>query len=212
MKFGFSQDYKEFMIVAIVMTGILLPVRLLFVEYVSNSTWGSLGIISLISVIIVILVKKKKLGYFGRIFERQMLRLTTGKKRIFVATMMTISLLYFSYSVYTIDLANNYYPDEMALALIEVQKEFGVDFANSDTIENVIEPLQADKIVGGMDDYLGALLYDFKIIAITQGVVNELSDGMILHFHLVFLVEQIELMGVYIFYAVTMRKAKEVSA
>lgn len=206
-----SQDYKEFAIVAGVMTGLLLPVRLLFVEFVSDSTWGSLGIISLISIMVVILVKKKKLGYFGRIFERQMLRLTTGKKRIFVATMMSISLLYFSFSVFTIDLANTQYPNEMALAMEEVQEEFGVDFGKSETVENVLEPLQPDKVVGGIDDYIGALLYDFKIIAITQGVVNQLSDGMILHFHLVFLVEQLELMGVYIFYAVTMGR-KEVTA
>ncbi len=206
-----SRDYKEFAIVAIVMTGLLLPVRLLFVEFVSDSTWGSLGVISLISIIVVILVKKKKLGGFGKMFERQMLRLTTGKKRVFVATMMSISLLYFSFSVYTIDLANTQYADEMAVAMQEVQEEFGVDFGKSDTVKNVLEPLQPPKIVGGVDDYIGALLYDFKVIAITQGVVNELSEGMILHFHLVFLVEQLELMGVYIFYAVTMRK-KEVVA
>jgi len=211
MKLKISQDYKEFAIVAGVMTGLLLPVRLLFVEFVSDSTWGSLGIISLISIMVVILVKKKKLGYFGRIFERQMLRLTTGKKRIFVATMMSISLLYFSFSVYTIDLANTQYPNEMALAMEEVQEEFGVDFGKSETVENVLEPLQPDKVVGGIDDYIGALLYDFKVIAITQGVVNQLSDGMILHFHLIFLVEQLELMGVYIFYAVTMGR-KEVTA
>ena len=87
----------DFFIVAGVMTAILLPVRLIFVTYVSNDTWGSLGVISIISVIMVVLVKKKRLGSFGRLFEKEMIRLTRGKKRLFVTTMMTVMVMYFSF-------------------------------------------------------------------------------------------------------------------
>ena len=58
-KFRISQDFKEFAIVGAVMTLVLLPVRLVFVEFVSDSTIGSLGVISGISITLVILAKKK---------------------------------------------------------------------------------------------------------------------------------------------------------
>ena len=103
---------KDFFIVAGGMTGILLPVRLLFVEFVSNDTWGSLGLISAISIIIVVLVKKGKLGSFGRMFEREMSRLTTGKRRIFMATMITFMVIYFSISITLIDQSNTIYLEE----------------------------------------------------------------------------------------------------
>ncbi|MBA4454911.1 MAG: hypothetical protein H2B05_08270, partial [Nitrosopumilaceae archaeon] len=61
----------ETIIVFAVMTGVLLPVRLLFVTFVSDDWLGSFGVISAISVAILVLAKKKKLGEFGNMFQRQ---------------------------------------------------------------------------------------------------------------------------------------------
>jgi len=52
------------------MTGLLLPVRLLFVTFVFDSWIGSFGVISVISISILILAKKGKLGEFGNMFQR----------------------------------------------------------------------------------------------------------------------------------------------
>jgi len=51
---------KESIIVFGVLTGILLPVRLVFVNYFSDDWFGSFGLISIISIAIVILAKKTK--------------------------------------------------------------------------------------------------------------------------------------------------------
>jgi len=72
---GRFADRKEFAIVFGVMMLVMLPVRILLVEYVSDDWWGSFGAISAIAILMVILVKKKKLGKFGEMFERQMLKL-----------------------------------------------------------------------------------------------------------------------------------------
>ena len=60
------------------MTGLLLPVRLLFVTFVSDSWIGSFGVISVISISILILAKKGKLGEFGHMFQRQMAEIIEG--------------------------------------------------------------------------------------------------------------------------------------
>lgn len=193
-----------FFIVAGVMTGILLPARLLFITYVSHDTWGSLGLISAISVIMVILVKKKRLGSFGRLFEKEMFRLTTGKKRLFIATMMTIMIMYFSFSLYLIDKANTVYFDEKERVKIQVLAHYGN--LNLQNPGDIIKTLEPEKVISGVPEYADSALNDIKSIIITQGIVNDMSNGYILHFHSVFLVEGLELLGVYIFYVVSLRK------
>ena len=49
----------EPLIVFSIMGGILLPARLLFVEYISDNWLGSLGVIALISTVVIILAKRK---------------------------------------------------------------------------------------------------------------------------------------------------------
>jgi len=61
-----KKDFLEGLIVFGVMTGLLLPVRLLFVAYVSSDWFSSFGIISSISVAILILTKKKKIRKIWR--------------------------------------------------------------------------------------------------------------------------------------------------
>ena len=74
----------ESLFVFSVMAGALLPARLLFVEYVSDSWIGSVGIISAISISIIILAKKKKLGFFGPMLERQIFKFQKGKRGLVV--------------------------------------------------------------------------------------------------------------------------------
>ena len=200
MKFSY-----DFFIVAGVMTGILLPVRLLFVEFVSDSTFGSLGLISAISVLIVILVKKKKLGKFGDMFEREITRLTTGKRRVFIFGWLIMLTMYFSFSIYSIDMAETVYYDEKERIKLIVMEKYTLDFEDPSTI---IETLEPSEVVGGIPNYTIALFTDFEAIAIVQGIMNDMSNGFLLHFHSIFLVEGIEVLGVFIFYTVTLRRKK----
>jgi len=196
----------DFFIVAGVMTGILLPVRLLFVEFVSDSTWGSLGLISAISVLMVILVKKKKLGKFGEMFERELTRLTTGKRRVFIFGWLIMLTMYFSFSIYSIDMAETVYFDEKERIKILVMEKYTLDFEDPSTIIDTLEP---SEVVGGIPNYTIALFNDFEAIAIVQGIMNDMSNGFLLHFHTIFLVEGIEVLGVFIFYTVTLRRKKK---
>ena len=64
VRFNFN-EMKEALIVGSVMTGILLPVRLVFYNLVTDDWFGSLGLISLITALMIFAVKKGWLGKFG---------------------------------------------------------------------------------------------------------------------------------------------------
>jgi len=168
-RFSFSHDFKEFLIVGAVMTLILLPVRLLFVEFVNNSTLGSIGVISLISIVMLVLVKKKKLGSFGQMFERQMFRLTKGKRRIFVLTMMSISLIYFSFSLIAIEQGNTIYFVEKESVKAQLEDNYNIDFSGEELIKQVLDP---QKVVAGIPEYVDSVFSNFKEIAIVQAIIK----------------------------------------
>lgn len=201
-----SNNFKEFLIVCAVLTLILLPVRLLFVEFVDSSTLGSIGVISIISILMIILVKKQRLGRFGKMFERQMCRLTCGKKRIFVVGIMNISLAYFAFSLVAIDMGNTLYLEEKKIVKAQLAEQYEIDFSN---IESVTQALEPGQVISGMPNYFGAIFYNFKDIAITQAIINDYSNGMIQHFHTVFFVEGLEIIGIFIFSAIAFGKQKE---
>ena len=79
----------EGLIVFAVITGILLPVRLFFVAYVSDNWFGSFGVIGAISILLLTLAKKDKLGKFGQMFNRQIEKFQHGKKAIQIGIQKT---------------------------------------------------------------------------------------------------------------------------
>ncbi len=75
-----KRNFLEGLIVFAVMTGILLPVRLFFVAYVSENWFGSFGVVGSISIILITLVKKDKQGKVGQMFNSQISKFQQGKK------------------------------------------------------------------------------------------------------------------------------------
>jgi len=189
-------EMKESIIVFGVLTGILLPVRLVFVEYFSDDWFGSFGLISIISIAIVILAKKQKLGKFGKMFENQMLKIHQGKRRIMVYTFASFIVLYLSVSIYSINEGNSTYLEEKNLLMQEF-KEKDIN------LQNMIEKMpkmSPERFMEGITTYVFSWIENFKDIAIVNAINNDYADGYILHFHTVFLVEQLEVIGILIFY------------
>jgi hypothetical protein len=103
------RDIYESIIVFGIITGLLLPVRLLFVTFVSDSWVGSFGVISVISISIIILAKKGKLGEFGNMFQRQIEKLLRGKRKILVYVESVFVLVLLGGMIFTIDQGNTTY-------------------------------------------------------------------------------------------------------
>ena len=106
-KFGVKlkiTERMEVVIVFLVMTGIFLPVRFLFVSFVSDHWFGSFGIVSALAIIMVVLSRKGKLGKFGEMFQRQMMKIHTGKRRKLIYTNMALTVFIMGLSIVSINL------------------------------------------------------------------------------------------------------------
>jgi len=102
----------ESLIVFGVMGCILLPARLLFVEFVSDDWLGSLGVISILSFLVILLAKKNKLGFFGPMLERQMFQFQKGKKGILVFAESAVLLVILGSMIFAIDQGHSIHAEQ----------------------------------------------------------------------------------------------------
>jgi hypothetical protein len=195
----------ESLIVFGTITGLLLPVRLLFVEYVSDDWFGSLGIISAISILIIILVKKKKLGFFGPMFERQMYKFQKGKRGLLVFGESVFLLLILGSMIFAIDQGNSVYSD------LKLQTMANFPSTDSKQILESAKELDASDWLIAFLMVPVAFLTAFPQMSAAIASVDQSLDGWLLHFYTVGFVEYLELFGILIFYKISFRKKVEFS-
>ena len=196
-----NKNFLEGFIVFSVMTGLLLPVRLFFVTYISTDWFGSFGIISAISVLIVILTKKGKLGRFGKMFERQMNKLQKGKRAKIIYGQSIIFLLILGGTIFAIEQGNSVHVD-LKNQLLEEHKEF----ANPEEILKKTDELQFQDWIYGIVGMFLAIFFAFPQLSVVLAVLNDSLNGWILHFYTVAFVEYLELFGILIFFRISLSK------
>jgi len=177
------------------MTGLLLPIRLLFVAYVSNDWLGSFGIISIISILMIILTKKGKLGRFGQMFERQINKMLHGRRGKIVYGQSIVFLLILGGTIFAIEQGNSVYLD-LKNELLEEHEEF------SDP-EKILAKAEEIKIQDWIYGFVGvflAIFFAFPQLSAVFAVLNDGSQGWILHFYTVAFVEYVELFGILLLY------------
>ena len=190
-----NKDFLESLIVFGVMTGILLPVRLLFVAYVSSDWFGSFGIISVISITMIVLTKKGKLGKFGEMFERQINKFQKGKRAKIVYGQSIIFLLILGGTIFAIEQGNSTYLD-LKNQILEEHEEF----TDPKEILKKTEQLNAEDWIFGMLGLFLAVFIAFPQLSAVLAVLNDSFDGWILHFYTVAFVEYVELFGILIYF------------
>src|SRR3990172_7212735 len=181
-----TKESLEPITIGLILVFILLPVRVLFVSYVNDHWLGSLGIVSLVSFIILYLAKKDKLGWFGKAFVRQIFKIRNGKRRYIFFIGATFSLIYFGSVILGVELSNTYLNELKT----EVQSATGLDSLNDISYDLTIDDLQKT--------FYG-LIARPDLLAISIGVMNDMTHGYLLHFAIVFVVEELELIGIYFF-------------
>jgi len=197
---------KEALIVGTVMTGILLPVRLFFYNLVSDDWFGSLGLISLITALMIFAVKKGWLGKFGEIFERQMYKIHHGKRRIIAYSMIAFWSIGFFGICMAIEQGNSTYLYEKELILAELGfTEESTPEDLRDMMDDLDKP-SAGELATSSADLMYLLIFDFAMFAALLAAVDHLIGGWYLHFSTVFLVENLEVIGVLVFYKLTMKE------
>ena len=76
--------FIEFLIITISLIVILVPLRIFSREIFADEWIGSLGMISIVFGAILFLSKKEKLGKFGEMFLRQIVKNHKGKKKVII--------------------------------------------------------------------------------------------------------------------------------
>jgi len=181
------------------MGGILLPARLLFVEFVSDNWLGSLGIISALSLAVILLAKKNKLGFFGPMLERQMFKFQKGKRGILVFGESIFLLLILGTMIFAIDQGHSVYSDEKLTYIPESgdQKTHVLESAKSMTT--------SDWIFGAMMAPVG-FVTAFPQMSAAMASIDHMMDGWLMHFYTVGFVEYLELFGILVYYKISFRR------
>ena len=191
----------ESLIVFGIMTGLLLPARLLFVEFVSDDWLGSFGVITAISLSVIILAKKKKLGFFGPMLERQIYKFQRGKRGIAVFGESIFLILVLGTMIVAIDQGSSVHSEYM----LQNSANIPVVTSSEQVMEMTKEMTPADWVVGFLLAP-AALLTEFPKMSAAIASIDHSLDGWLMHFYTVGFVEYLELLGILIFYRVSFKR------
>ncbi|RMW38827.1 MAG: hypothetical protein EA447_02475 [Nitrosopumilus sp.] len=183
------------------MTGLLLPARLLFVEFVSDDWLGSFGVITAISLSVIILAKKKKLGFFGPMLERQIYKFQKGKRGIAVFGESIFLLLVLGTMIVAIDQGGSIHSEY----LLQSSQNIPVVDSPEQVLEMTNQMTPTDWVVGFLLAP-SALLTEFPKMSAAIASIDNSLDGWLMHFYTVGFVEYLELLGILIFYRITFKK------
>jgi len=196
-------DFKEKLIVIGFLVGIFLPIRLVFVEYVSDQWLGNFGLISGLGLVLLILIKKGRLGRIGGIFEKQMKKAILGKTGKFVIVFSLVSLLYFSSTMVFMERGISVYSEDKALFYDAIIQNNNLDQINPKNLKNIHAVYDSDNRIYSTFDY---------VFSITYAIMNEFSSGWLEHLYFILMVEQIEVLGIFIFYRIFYKSVMPIPA
>lgn len=197
-----SKDTRDWLIVGLVITVGLLPVRLLFVEFVSDKWIGSFGIVSIVMIVIVVLAGKEKLGSFGKMFLRQMIRTHQGKRRVITYTIIFLTVSYLSASILLVESGNGLFP---------VQKQRALDALSDKGITGIESAPNMSGHYGQVSiDVSDGFVKPFVALSVTHAIINDWTAGMMLHLHTVLLIEELEIIGLIAYYGFKTKRKESV--
>ncbi len=185
------QDIKEKLLLLGITVGIFLPVRLFFGTFVSEYWIGSLGMVSAFALLFFYLIKKNKLGFVGRIFEKQMKKMICGKTGKYIIMISLIFLIYFGASLILIDRGNSiYFYDKQILYW---------SFQQNDRLileKTLIGQLEGPAPLGTNLEGFGWLSNIEYTLSLSLALMDDVSEGLLSSLVLIVFIEQMEVLGI----------------
>lgn len=169
---------------------------MLFVAYVSDNWFGSLGMISAISLCVIILAKKKKLGFFGPMLENQIHKFQKGKRKFVVMGESVFLLFILGVMIFAIEQGNSIYSD--------LQVSSKIPSTITDT--EILESTKSWNISDWFTVFLMTpvvFLTSFPQMSATIASIDNRLDGWLMHFYTVGFVEYLELLAIIAFYRIS---------
>jgi len=187
--------FLEFLIVTSSLIAILVPLRI-FSKIVFADEWiGSLGLISVIFGVIIFLSKKEKLGIFGQMFIRQIIKNHKGKRKwiIYFQTILFLSIAIFT--IFSIHTGNNDYYLLKEQVIAEFQKQgIVIDSSlNLDAIQQISSKISPEEQVGAIAALPFLTIQNFEIFSVVLAVTDQLLGGWVMYFWQIMLIEIVEI-------------------
>lgn len=192
------QDIKEKAIFLGFTTGVFLPIRVVFYSLVSTWWLGSFGVITAVMILMLYLVHKGKLGYVGRIWKKQIIKISKGKLGVTIIFFKIMSIVLLAMIVWATDMNRG----TTGTAMIE-------QAMRDDGIEGMGEfiaytPVSVLKLTDStLDDWImaGRILYhNPQIFGQMYAVIDMWTYGYHQHFNMVWLVEACESLGLVLYF------------
>ena len=184
-------DIRDKLIVFAVVTGIFLPVRMVFYAYVSSHWIGSLGLVSSLMILITFLAHKNRLGRFGNIFIEQIVKTMKGKSGKIIIVLSLFFIAYLGSTLVWIERGNTTYSDEKQI----ISQLIFHDSVVSYPVKNNVQILQMPQ----SDVLFGFSRFD-QVVSLTYAIMNDMMGGWLVNLDTILLIEQFELLGLIFFY------------
>jgi hypothetical protein len=201
------QDVKEKLFLMGITAGIFLPVRMLFVTYVTDDWLGSIGLLSIFGLVFIYLTRKQKLGQIGRIFERQMRKTIGGKIGKYIITFSIVFLIYFGASIFFMDRGNSvyYYDKEILFTTLQDYQQLTRD---NIPIEKLLGPVPLAENFNGFA-WISSIEYT---LSISLALMNDVTGGWMENLMFVVFIEQFEVLGILYFFRRHYKKPEQIKS
>jgi len=202
LKFN-TTEFKEILVVGAVMLGILLPARMAFISIIGNSWLGSFGVVSAVAISILYLAKKNKLGWFGKAFMHQMLKINKSKRRYLIYPNIAFAIVFTSFVIYGIEMGDTIYKQEQEDLLSQIPQ----DQQNMEGIMKESGKVKPTDFIIAIFVIFYTMFFRFDIFSVLVSTLNSVSNQFLAHLATIMLVEQLELAGILIFFKLGIKKA-----
>lgn len=193
---GRAKEAKERVLTVLIFTGIFLPARLVFYTYVSPYWLGSFGLMTTILLSVMYLARKNKLGYAGYLINKHSLQFAKGKFGKFSLIYLIFSAYLFGLAIYGIENP----PHEIKTKIVTVLNDTGIHDLNTATTKSKDLHWEGPAQAYGILFSLIVLFVPSKLSYTIYSILNDYTHGWMLHFATVFLVEQLEILGLVIYF------------
>lgn len=191
-----SNPFLEFLIVSIPLISILVILRI-FSRMIFGDVWiGSLGLISVVLGMILFLSKKEKLGVFGRMFIRQIIKNYKGKRKWAMYFQVILFLSIGISTVFSIHVGNTEHQilkeqviEEFRLQGIVIDSDLNYDAMQK--ISSQITPRQQIESIAALPMLT---IQDFGIFSVILAVTDQLLGGWVMYFWQIVLIESVEIL------------------
>ena len=187
---------KETLIVLGFFIGVLLPVRLVFYNLVSEYWVGNFGVLSLMLIIILYLSYKQKLGYIGRLIIKRLNHIRHSRITKFFVIFQGILIIILGVICAGFMFGLNE-PD--TLIFETALKEKGVEKID-DLMNHPDAELSFNEWLLGFFGLAILPIINFGMYSSLMHVIDDLSGGWISHFTTIFFIESVEMFVVIVYF------------